>query len=302
MMTQRMAAGATVAGLAALTALVLVLQVASVARREVGLLAPSQHSSPSDLAIDKQLRADIVRLKVGIDNSGANYGKILKRTRANRPDLANLANLSVANAAAARRSQSEASVRSTGDEKMEKEMDAMRRELKSIKDELSDTRHAHRPLIGMAMSDASLTTILSSHAKPCIPGKGENCLPKVEGKDKKHCLFPLVWARGKCESSPRAKFNQRTPAQARERGIACAAGEQTTSCLEYEREERQQQQRELNQYELDLRKSSDFHYQPHERDRHSGSGLGVSCLERLAYDMTRVWGLEFRVQGSGFRL
>ncbi len=59
----------------------------------------------------KQLRADIVRLKVGIDNSGANYGKILKRTRANRPDLANLANLSVANAAAARRSQSEVCVR-----------------------------------------------------------------------------------------------------------------------------------------------------------------------------------------------
>jgi hypothetical protein len=293
-----MAAGATVAGLAALTALVLVLQVASIARREVrmGLLTTSRHQGPSDLAIDKQLRADIVRLKVGIDNAGANHGNILKRTRAN---LANLANLSVANTAAARRSQSEASVRSMGDANMEKEMDAMRRELKSIKDELSDTRHAQRPFIGLAMSDASLTTIHRSQAKPCIPGKGDNCLPTVEGKDKKHCLFPLVWARGKCESSPRASFKQRTPAQIRERGIACAAGGETTSCLEFERAERQQQQRELNQYELDLRKSSDFHYQPHERDRHSGSGSGVSCLQRLAYDMTRVRGLGFRVQGLG---
>ena len=270
--SKRMAAGATVAGLAALMALVLVLQFASVARQEVrmGLLTTKRQPGNSDLAIDQQLRADIVRLKVRIDNSGANYGKI--------------------HASVARRFQSEASVRSTGDTKMEKEMDAMRRELKSIKDELSDTRHAQRPLTGLA------------YAKPCIPGKGQNCLPTVKGKDKKHCLFPLVWARGKCESSPRARFLERTPAQIKERGIACAPGEESTSCLEYERAERQQQIRELNQYELDLRKSSDFQYHPLDH-KNTGEWKGSPRTEAarvrpevgsLGYDLTKA----LRPEGS----
>jgi hypothetical protein len=287
--SKRIAAGATVASLAALTALVLVLHVSSFVRPQfrMGLLNTSRHPGgdlgTSDIAIDQQLRADIVRLKVGIDEAtklkegvdhqGENHGKIRKRTRAN------LANLAVANVAAARRAQSKASVQGTGDAKMEKEMDAMRRELKSIQDELSDTRHAQRPLIGLAMStDAKKKS--ATHAHPCIPGKGNNCLPTVKGKDKKHCLLPLVWARGKCESSPRAAFSHPNPARIESRGRACAGGEDTTSCIEWQRAERQEQQRELNQYEHDLRASSDFQYQPHHHQHHprdhasGGSGFG----------------------------
>ena len=201
---------ATVAALASLAALALQLQRAPLSARLslltglTGSPGSGAESALSDsLTIDEELRADIVRLQraTGTGTPGHRAGA---RAAAKTP----------------------VDGQETGKTGLEKEMDAMRRELRSVEVQLSSTqrrRHVQRRLTGLRA------------------GKKE--------------------MQKKTSPSPRANNNARSPAQAKERGIACAGGEGTTSCREYTARERKTRERELSTYEKSLRESSDYNYE-----------------------------------------
>jgi len=224
---------ATVAALASLAALALQLQRAPLSARLslltgiTGSPGSGAESALSDsLTIDEELRADIVRLQraTGTGTPGHRAGA---RAAAKTP----------------------VDGQETGKTGLEKEMDAMRRELRSVEVQLSSTqrrRHVQRRLTGLRAGKKEMQKKTSLSTVP---------------KDKKHCLAPLVWSNGECKSSPRANNNARSPAQAKERGIACAGGEGTTSCREYTARERKTRERELSTYEKSLRESSDYNYE-----------------------------------------
>jgi len=186
-------------------------------------------AAPDAVVTDQELRSDITRLQGDLDvTPSAPKGAVARAKKA----------------AAAKQKKSQES-------KVEKELAAMRKELKSVKSELVQAHKAPKVQVlavtaapRRKTTDAARTT---RAAKTPYSAKG---LTSVD-KDQTHCVSPLVWANGKCNSSPRGRPETKA-AEAR----ACAKGPKTPSCVTFRKNEKAK----LAEYEKDLRASSDYDY------------------------------------------